>query len=216
MIRDKSLVIWDWNGTLLDDTLVCITAMNRMLVRRGMPLLEEVRYREVFTFPVRKYYIELGFDFTRESFEDLSVEFVALYRELQVGAGLHDGAHELLEAFRKTGKRQVILSAMERSTLIGDVTARGIAGFFDSILGVEDHYACGKTGIARHFLEASGTDPATAVLLGDTRHDFEVASMLGCDCILVANGHHSFGRLNATGATVQKNLAGVLNLLINP
>jgi len=216
MIKDKSLVIWDWNGTLLNDASVCIVSMNHMLTRRGMPPLDVTRYREVFTFPVQDYYVDLGFDFTKENFKNLSVEFIEHYRELQVGAGLHDHAWELLQAFRNAGMRQVILSAMERSTLIGDITARGIAGFFDEILGVDDHYANGKAEIALEFLSASPVNPEAVILLGDTRHDFEVATLLGCECILVANGHHSYERLRDTGALVQKNLAGVLNLLINP
>ncbi len=216
MIKDKSLVIWDWNGTLLNDTRVCIVSINHMLTRRGMPPLDDTRYRELFTFPVQDYYIDLGFDFTKESFEKLSVEFIQHYRKLQVGASLHDNAPELLQSFRNAGIGQVILSAMERSTLIGDISARGIAGFFDEILGVDDHYANGKAEIAREFLSASTINPGAVILLGDTRHDFEVATLLGCECILVANGHHSYERLRDTGAPVQKNLAGVLNLLINP
>jgi phosphoglycolate phosphatase len=216
MIQEKELVIWDWNGTLLNDTAPCIASMNHMLARRGMPLLTENRYKELFRFPVQEYYVDLGFDFSRESFALLSVEFISLYRELQTEAGLHEGALELLEAFRKRKMKQVILSAMERITLIGDVRARGIDGFFDDILGLDDHYAKGKAEIAKEFLLSSPYRPQEIVMLGDTRHDFEVASILGCTCILIAQGHHPLHKLLTTGAPVQKNLAGVLNLLINP
>jgi phosphoglycolate phosphatase len=216
MIQGKSLVIWDWNGTLLDDAEVCIASMNQMLARRGMPLLSKSRYRQLFRFPVQKYYIDLGFDFRRESFELLSVEFISIYRQLQAGASLHSGAVELLEGIRNKRISQVILSAMERTTLIGDVTSRGINQFFDDILGLDDHYANGKAEIAREYLSSSKLISDEIILVGDTQHDFEVAALLSCDCILVAQGHHSLDRLKATGASVQKNLTGVLNLLINP
>lgn len=216
MIREKSLVIWDWNGTLLNDTAVCIDSMNHMLASRSMPLLTENRYKELFRFPVQDYYVDLGFDFNQESFELLSIEFISHYRILQVGAGLHSGALDLLEAFKARQIKQIILSAMERRALIRDVRSRGIEGFFEDILGVDDHYANGKASIARQYLLSSPFGAKDIVMLGDTRHDFEVATILGCTCVLIAQGHHPYDRLEATGATVQKNLAGVLNLLINP
>jgi phosphoglycolate phosphatase len=216
MIQGTSLVIWDWNGTLLNDTEASMTSMNHMLARRRMPLLGETRYKDLFRFPVQDYYADLGFDFSQESFELLSAEFIGHYRKLQVGAGLHTGAVELLEAFRQRRIKQVILSAMERKTLASDVSVRGIDRFFEKILGLEDHYANGKADIARDYLKSSPFHPDEILLLGDTKHDFEVATLLGCNCILIAQGHNAVGRLKATGAPVQKNLEGVLNLLINP
>ncbi len=216
MIKGKTLIIWDWNGTLLDDRAVCIASMNRMLTRRGMPLVSETRYQELFRFPVKDYYIDLGFDFDQESFESLSVEFIDHYRELQPAATLHHGAVEVLIALQKKGLRQIILSAMERSTLVQDVSDRGITPYFDAILGAVDHYAHGKADIARDYLVSSGLVADQIIMLGDTLHDFDVSAILGCKCILISQGHHDAARLMATGAEVQKNLAGVLNFLINP
>jgi phosphoglycolate phosphatase len=190
--------------------------MNRMLVRRGMPLVSETRYMELFRFPVKDYYIDLGFDFERESFESLTVEFIDHYRELQPAATLHNGAVELLNAFRKQGLKQIILSATERNTLIRDVEERGITPYFDAILGAVNHYAHGKADIARDYLVSSGLVADEIIMLGDTQHDYDVSEILGCTCILVSQGHHDAVRLMATGARVQKNLAGVLNYLINP
>ena len=53
MVAGYRHVIWDWNGTLVDDVAATLAAVNRMLSARGMPALDIVRYREVFDFPVR-------------------------------------------------------------------------------------------------------------------------------------------------------------------
>jgi len=73
------LILWDWNGTLLNDQTICIDAMNRLLVKRGLPLLTEEKYRRVFTFPVKTYYAQLGFDFAKEPFEIPALEFMEQY-----------------------------------------------------------------------------------------------------------------------------------------
>ena len=51
-----NVILWDWNGTLLDDVEVCIESMNSMLSKRKKPLLTREHYKEIFTFPVIDYY----------------------------------------------------------------------------------------------------------------------------------------------------------------
>ena len=75
----EGTIFWDWNGTLLDDALTCMNTMSQMLARRRMPLLNLELYKEVFSFPVIEYYQKIGFDFNRESFENLSIEFIDAY-----------------------------------------------------------------------------------------------------------------------------------------
>ena len=55
-------LIWDWNGTLLDDVAAAVGALNRMLVKRGARPITIEHYRRRFGFPVRPFYAELGVD----------------------------------------------------------------------------------------------------------------------------------------------------------
>ncbi|HSH51393.1 MAG TPA: hypothetical protein VK982_06685, partial [Bacteroidales bacterium] len=84
----KKLIIWDWNGTLLNDIDACIISMNVMLERRNMKLLDKAMYRKMFTFPVQDYYKSIGFDFLQESFEKLSIEYINLYKKYSIYASL--------------------------------------------------------------------------------------------------------------------------------
>jgi len=40
------------------------------------------------------------------------------------------------------------------------------------------------------------------LLIGDTIHDYDVSKHMGCDCLLIANGHNSYGRLAKLGVDV--------------
>ena len=71
----RTTIIWDWNGTLLDDAEMCLEAINIMLKKRNLPELSMERYRDVFTFPVIEYYREVGFDFTLEAWDPVATEF---------------------------------------------------------------------------------------------------------------------------------------------
>lgn len=201
-----STIIWDWNGTLLDDLVICTECINRMLLKRSLPQLTRDHYREVFTFPVRDYYEKIGFDFSQENWDLAAHEFIHDYLQ-QIGrCGLTDGALEALAHGKSTDKRQAILSAMQHSELEKSVTACGIAPFFDYIGGIENHYADGKLQNALSFFRSFGVDPATTLLVGDTLHDAEVARAVQCHCVLVAAGHQSAGRLLSAGFPVISSL----------
>ena len=55
-------IIWDWNGTLLDDTWLCVEGINNSLKKRSLQTITKEIYRKVFSFPVEDYYKRLGFD----------------------------------------------------------------------------------------------------------------------------------------------------------
>lgn len=196
-------VIWDWNGTLLDDAEVCRAVMNRMLVRRGLPPIGNMaRYREIFTFPVRDYYALAGIDLSAESFDDLAEEYMSDYRASSKGCGLMPGAAETLDALNAMGAAQVLASASRQDDLERQVAERGLSGKFRAILGVSDQLGGGKAGLAAGYLRRNGIDPADALFVGDTVHDWETAASIGSPCVLIAAGHQSMERLAATGAVV--------------
>ena len=70
-------IIWDWNGTLWDDTWLCVEINNHMLERRGLPLIDIGVYQDKLCFPVDRYYCQLGFDYDRDPYRTLAEEFIA-------------------------------------------------------------------------------------------------------------------------------------------
>ena len=192
-----STIVWDWNGTLFDDVPVCVEVENRLLARRGLPLLTVERYREIFTFPVEDYYRAAGLDLEKEHFPTVAEEYITGYNKAVEGRGLYPGA------------RQVLVSASEKGALAEQVESRGVSGCFEAILGVGDVLAAGKAGLAGEYLHREGIAPEEAVFIGDTLHDWEVAQALGCRCLLIAQGHQSRARLAESGAEILEDITQV-------
>ena len=196
-------VIWDWNGTLLDDVTVCLAVMDRMLTRRDLaPIGDVERYREIFTFPVRDYYALAGLDMEAEPFVELADEYMTGYRAASGACPLMDGAAETLGELDRMGAVQILASASRQDDLERQVAERGLAGRFSAVLGMSDQLGGGKAGLAARYLAENGVDPADVVFVGDSVHDWEQARELGCKCVLIAAGHQSKARLAATGAAV--------------
>lgn len=208
-------IIWDWNGTLLNDINICIECMNVMLTKRAMEQLTADRYREVFTFPVKSYLADIGFDFSKEPFEIPADEFVVLYNTKFPEADLFSEVRPGLHEFRKQGFSQFVLSAQEESLLLRTIDHYGLTGFFDAITGISDNYAHSKAETGIRMMGDLGLVPGETIMIGDTVHDFEVASLLGISCVLVARGHQSAARLLSTGAPVIENFSALPAYLNN-
>jgi phosphoglycolate phosphatase len=200
-------IIWDWNGTLLDDTHLAVAAMNGMLARRGLPALSVDRYKALFTFPVKDYYREVGFDFDLEPFEVPAMEFINRYNREVWECSLHAEAIWVLNHFKGLGIAQYILSAMQQETLDQCMEFYRIGHFFGHVSGLGDHYAHSKLESGKALLAKLPHPPADLLLIGDTLHDFEVAAELGIACLLISNGHQSHDRLKSAGVPVIADLA---------
>jgi len=192
-------VFWDWNGTLLDDAWLCRDVMNTMLRARAMPEMSAERYMEIFDFPVQRYYERIGFDFARETFAELGMEFIRGYEARRHEADLYGDASESLAELARISIPQSILSAYQHDTLLRLVEEKGLLSFFHDLHGHDDHYAAGKVPQGRRALEKLGIDPARTILIGDTAHDADVAAELGMQCCIIPGGNQPVARLRATG-----------------
>lgn len=202
---DKKAIIWDWNGTLLNDIQVCISCMNMLLQDRNIQQLTKETYRRIFTFPVKEYYKAAGIDFAKEPFEKPAMEFINLYHKNLHRAELFAGVQEVLKHFQQKGFHQSILSAMEHESLIVSLRNTGIFDSFNEISGIDNHYAHSKLEIGEELLERINYIKSEMLLIGDSLHDKEVADKLGIDYVLIANGHQSKERLiNKTSKVLDK------------
>ena len=96
-------IIWDWNGTLLDDGWLFVDVMNSILKRRNMDTITLKKYREIFGFPVKNYYIKLGFDLDAEPFEKSGLEFIREYGKRRYEAQLYPEVIALLNELSNIG-----------------------------------------------------------------------------------------------------------------
>lgn len=206
-------IIWDWNGTLLDDVHIAISVMNSLLKKRQLPLLDIDRYREMFTFPVKDYYAQLGFDFEKEPFEELAVEFISGFSIGKHRFKLYDETKAVLKGVKELGIGQSILSATQEYELKEFINKLDITEYFENIAGVNDHYGTGKIERGKELLASLELEPARVVLIGDTVHDYEVSKELGCGCLLVSNGHQDYRRISVCNANIVHNLFEVIDYL---
>lgn len=205
-MKQYSHIIWDFNGTLIDDLDIAVSINCQMNLDRGRPQVDRQFYLDHFTHPPIRFYEAMGYTFQEEPYEEVSRDFIRRYTQRQGEAKLNPGVPQALEAFRRAGLPQMILSAHTQKLLRAQVEELGIGRYFCHIIGTQDQVVTGKVERALAFAREEGLDLGRALLIGDTTHDFETAQALGCSCALCALGHQSRAQLAATGVRVYDSL----------
>lgn len=201
-IKKYKHIIWDWNGTLLDDLWLGVEVLNIMLQRRRLSKVTTDEYLDIFDFPVIDYYSKVGFNFAKESFEDIAAEYVELYYGKVNECNLRVGISKTLEYIDIRGVKQIVLSATEDKALKKVVRKFGINHHFAEIRGIKNHYAESKVDLGKNLLRDLNIDASEVLLIGDTTHDLKVANEIGAKCILITGGHQSYRKLASSNADI--------------
>jgi phosphoglycolate phosphatase len=203
-------VIWDWNGTILDDVELCVKMVNRLKAARGQAPITAEKYRAIFGFPVEDYYRAAGFDFSKESFEKVGREWMDGYEKEKYTCGLRAGVTEALDSISASGTGQSVLSAYSQGFLAEAVEHYGLSKYFTRLCGLDTIYAPSKVALGKKLMAELGHGKGETLLIGDTEHDLETARAIGADCVLLAGGHQSREKLAGSGTPV---LGGIKELL---
>ena len=201
-------IIWDWNGTLLDDVDAAVIALNHMLADRGLPPTTREFYRAHFGFPARTFYKQLGMD-PDDDWDRICIDFHRYIADAP--QSIRPTTPSALALAHDLGLGQSILRALREDILRRNVSLAGIAHFFDEIYGVDNLDGASKLSRGHELvaiLRSNGTLPPARSLyfVGDTLHDAEVAAAMGAKAVLVDGGHQTAERLASSGLAVVPSL----------
>ena len=208
-------MVWDWNGTLLDDfELVVECASASCTAAGGRPVTGD-EYRQWFTRPVARFYERvLGRPVSNEDWLAINEVFHTTYQGLIERAVLADGAHEALAQVRDIGWTQSLLSMWTHDELVPMVRAFDLEEYFVRV----DGQPVASGGLKEEFLAAHlralglAGDRPSAVVIGDSTDDAAAALEVGTRSVLVASGTHHPEDLAVMGVPVAESLADALAL----
>ncbi|MEU4802478.1 HAD family hydrolase [Actinosynnema sp. NPDC023587] len=194
-------VVWDWNGTLLDDAHAMLDAVNQVCLRYGRAVVALDEWRAMFSRPLPACYERLlGRALSAVDWTDIDVLYHERYRTLLGTCRLATGVPDLLRGWAGT---QSLLSLWFHDELVPLVAEHGLTALFTRVDGLRRDTSGGsKAGHLAEHLAHQGLDPADVVLIGDVVDDAEAARHVGARAILVTTGMGDRPRLEATGVPV--------------
>ena len=207
-------IIWDWNGTLLNDTSLCTQILNESLRKRDIPEITVQQYKQKFLFPIKTFYESIGFDFDKEPFENSNNEFNAGFVDQFKSLALQPFAKDTIIKFSEKKITQTILSASRQDRLKEQVNFFDITQYLQHVVGTNNLYAHGKEYEGEELLLTLDIPEEETIIIGDTLLDSSVAKYLKIDCALVSNGHNDIKRLKETGAFTFSDIKEFYNWII--
>jgi len=211
----RPIVVWDWNGTIVDDAFIFVDIMNDYLSLYGLPEITPEDYKNNFCFPVNNYYKRLGFKLSEKEFKKLSVNFIQKYKKVMFFPSLKKDILSVLKYLKKLHYKQFVVSAQEQGLLRQSVDYYGLTGYFGGSFGLNNNLAVSKKSVAKKHIFPYLKKNQGALFIGDTIHDYEVAKSLGADCCLVSWGHNSKNKLKKTKQPVVDSVDDLLFFLKN-
>lgn len=206
-------VVWDWNGTLLDDLDLVIDSVNAALAEYDVEPITPDGYRNHYTRPVVLFYERLlGRPVDDDEWHRLDLEFQSAYRANLPRARLTGDAAAALASVDAIGAPQSILSMFPHEALVRAVSSLRIDSFFSRIDGLRGVRGEQKAqSLARH-LEALSVEPGNCVMIGDSLDDAKAGASVGVPVVLYDGGSHHVLELHETGAPVASSLLEAIRL----
>lgn len=194
-------IVWDWNGTILNDTPAAFKSTNILLERYGYTTITLEYYRDNIDTPIVNFYSKI-FDLNKHSMQVLDDEWGILYNQHSDEIVLQEGAEELLRYFTNKNCHQIILSAFKTDEITKYAQKFSVENYFDDILGTQGVVMESKTIRGRRYMNEHEFTPEKTLYIGDTVHDYDTALALGIDCVLFSGGQQSPKLLHKCGAPV--------------
>ncbi|MFE3180730.1 HAD family hydrolase [Streptomyces violascens] len=206
-------LVWDWNGTLLDDSVAIIEATNAAFAELGLEPITLERYRDLYCVPIPRFYQRLiGRLPTDAEWLVMDAAFHQQYWARADACGLTEGAAELLAARWAAGLSQSLLSMAPHEHLVPIVRRHGITGHFIRVDGrTGPSHGSKAEHMVRHLTALRAADPEISgertVVIGDAVDDAVAAAAVGAKAVLYTGGSHSRASLAAAGVPVVDSLA---------
>ena len=207
----RTHLVWDWNGTLLDDLSLVVASTNHAFAAIGGRAVDADEHRSRFRRPVAEFYAEiLERVVDAEEFGRLDKIFHDAYR---LGLTTTSLAADAMQAIRSWPGTQSLLSMWFHSELVPAIETYGLTGVFTRVDGLRTEIGGDlKAGhLARH-LDELGISGDRAVLIGDSLDDAQAADSVGAGVVLYTGGFTHPARLRASGRPVADTLVKAVQL----
>lgn len=191
------LVVFDWDGTLMDSTRLIASCLQGACRDIGAPVpsYEDALYVIGLNMQdtLDRVVPTLGSEERQRLAERYRHHFLAREHE----APLYPGVPEMLADLHERGRRLAVATGKARRGLERALDATGLRAWFEATRCADEGFAKPHPDMLLMLLDMTGVESRRAIMVGDTIHDLELAANAGIDAIAVSYGAHP-GELLAT------------------
>jgi phosphoglycolate phosphatase len=194
------LVIFDWDGTLMDSTGVIAASLQDACRDVGIAVPSERDARFVIGLGLVDSFNHVAPGLDHEGQRRLSERYRHHFLARESEMPLYDGVRDMLADLHARGRRLAVATGKARRGLDRVLDATGLRPWFEATRCADEGFSKPHPDMLLMLMEITGVAPRRAIMVGDTTHDLELAANAGVDAIAVSYGAHDAALLETRAA----------------
>ena len=205
MTHPFRLIVFDFDGTLVDSLRFIVTAFSRAFEDQGFPAPEPEAIRRIVGLRLETAAARLLPNAEdMETAERIAGAYRVAFQDMRarnlVDEPLFPGVRATLTLLNRPEVCLGIATGKSRHGLVSSLERHDLSGLFVTLQTADDGPGKPHPEILHRAMSDVGAEPEETVVIGDTSYDMEMASNAGVRALGVAWGYHGAGELRASGA----------------
>ncbi|GGP17523.1 HAD-IA family hydrolase [Silvimonas iriomotensis] len=197
MRQDFDLLVFDWDGTLMDSTGTITRAIQRAFADAGLPVPEQEKAAYVIGYGLKE-----AMQYLAPEADDAAVaRIVEAYKHHYLAEDgqlvLFDGVTEALPKFREAGYMLAVATGKSRVGLNRALGTTGLGDLFEVTRTADEAFSKPHPAMLEYILDYTGVVPKRAIMIGDTTHDLQIGLNAGTATLSLGCGAHPSAALQA-------------------
>ena len=184
------LVIFDWDGTLMDSTKVIASSLQAACRDIGVAVPSERDALYVIGLNLVDSFNHVAPELDEEGRRRLSERYRHHFLARENEMPLYDGVREMIADLHGQGRRLAVATGKARRGLDRVLDSTGLRPWFEATRCADEGFAKPHPDMLLMLLDITGVAPGRALMVGDTTHDLELAANAGVDAVAVSYGAH--------------------------
>lgn len=197
MARRYDLIVFDWDGTVMDSTAVIVNSIKAACRDLDLAVPSEEAARHVIGMGLAQALRHAVPDAPEEKYPELVERYRHHYLGQDGAIPLFDGARETVDELHGKGYWLAVATGKSRAGLDRALQASGMGHYFHALRTADVTHSKPHPAMLLEIMDELGLEPARVLMVGDTTHDLQMALNAGVDALGMTHGAHPAEQLRA-------------------
>lgn len=193
------LIVFDWDGTLMDSTATIATCIQAAARDLGLKVPSREQASFVIGLGLQEALQAALPDLDPRRYPALVERYRYHYLTKDKGLTLFDGVREMLSDLSQRGYFLAVATGKSRVGLNRALDAANLFSLFDATRCADETFSKPHPAMLQELTRELGQDMMRTVMIGDTTHDLQMAANAGASGVAVRYGAHDGTELDALG-----------------
>ncbi len=195
--KKYQLIVFDWDGTVMDSTAVIATSIQSACRDLGLPVPSDEAARHVIGMGLVQALQHAVPEAPEHMYEPLADRYRHYFLSQDQSIPLFAGAHETIEELHDAGYALAVATGKSRKGLERVLDSSGLRRYFHASRTADETFSKPHPAMLQELMDELGMKPEEVLMVGDTTHDLQMAINAGVDAVGVTHGAHPEEQLSA-------------------